>query len=102
MPMPMRNSWRPRRITRQWLERRRGVRASRTQCAHFLVEVGLALEADAGQVRHRDVTVLDAHPVGKAAIGLKQIRVAFVAAEPEACSDVQRHLMAAMGDASTG
>ena len=64
------------------------------------VEVGLALEADAGQVRHRDVAVLDPHAVGKAAVGLEQIRIALVAAEPEAGRDVERHLVAAVRNAA--
>jgi len=43
MPMPMRSSWPPRRTTRRWLEA--CSHASRTQRAHLLVEIGLALRS---------------------------------------------------------
>jgi hypothetical protein len=62
---------------------------SRRQRLHLGVEIGLSLEADARQIGHGDVTVLDAHAVGKAAIGLEQIRIALIAAKPEPGRDVQ-------------
>ena len=43
---------------------------------HLAIQVGLALEADAGQVGQRDVAVLDLHAVGEAAEGLEQVGVA--------------------------
>src|SRR3954469_14046115 len=70
------------------------------QLAHHLNQVGLAFEADAGKLRHRDEAVLDTHAVGEAAVGLEQVRVALVASEPEASCDVERHLMAAVRDAA--
>src|SRR3569832_3035313 len=66
------------------------------QCLHFAVQIGLALEADAGQFRHGDETVLDFHAVGEAAERLDQVRIGFVAAQPQSCRDVQRLLMAAV------
>jgi hypothetical protein len=45
------------------------------------MEVGFSLEADARQIRHRDVTVLDFHAVRKSTIGLEQVRITLVAAE---------------------
>src|SRR5882757_1875231 len=42
---------------------------------HFLVEIRLALEPDAGEVRHGDVAVLDADAVGEAAVGLEQVGI---------------------------
>src|SRR5690348_8967372 len=39
--------------------------------AHDLDQIGLAFKADAGQVRHGDVAVLDAHTVREPAIGLE-------------------------------
>src|SRR3982750_4917230 len=70
------------------------------QRLHFLVEIRFPLEADARQVGHGDVAVLDADAVGEAAIGLEQIGVALVAAEAKAGCDVERHLVAAVGDAA--
>ena len=40
------------------------------------VQVGLAFEADARQVRHRDVAVLDLHAIREAAERLEQVRIA--------------------------
>ena len=73
-----------------------------TQFAHDADQVGFAFEADAGEVGHHDVAVVDADLVGEAAIGLEQVGVALVAAEAEAGGDVERHLMAAMRDAAGG
>src|SRR5882757_4840670 len=70
------------------------------QLAHYLDEVGLALEADARQVRHHDMAVLNPHAVGKSAIGLEQVRIAFIAAKPKPGRDVERHLMPAMRNAA--
>ena len=47
-----------------------------------------------------DVPVLDTHAVREAAVGLEQVRVALVAAEPEAGRDVERHLVPAVRDAA--
>ena len=60
------------------------------EIAHDLDEVALALEADAWQVRHHDVAILDTNAVGEAAIGLEQVRIALVAAEAEAGGNVAR------------
>src|ERR1700730_15157851 len=73
---------------------------SRRQRLHLHVKIGFSLKADARQIRHGDVTVLDADAVGETAIGLEQIGIALIAAEAETGRDVQRHLMAAMGNAS--
>src|SRR6266481_3830848 len=63
---------------------------------HLGAQVGFSLEPDARQIRHDDVTVLDANTVGVTAIGLEQIWIAFIAAEAETGRDIQRHLMSAM------
>ncbi len=68
------------------------------QRLHLRVEIVFALEADARQIRHGDVAVLDADAVGETAIGLEQVGIALVAAEAEAGRDVERHLMAAVRD----
>src|SRR6202011_5783709 len=78
------------------------VRASislRRQRLHLRVQVGFSLEADARQIRHRDMAVLDANAVRETTIGLKQIGIALIAAEAETGRDVQRHLMPAMRNA---
>src|SRR5690348_13359444 len=72
---------------------------SRRQRLHLRVEIRLPFKADAGQIRHGDLAILDADAIGKAAIGLEQIRIALIAAEAEAGCNIQRHLVAAMGDA---
>ena len=46
------------------------------------------------------MAVLHPHAVGKSAIGLEQVRIALIAAQPEPGGDVQRHLVAAMRDAA--
>src|SRR6266852_7168422 len=46
------------------------------------------------------MTVLDANAVRETAIGLEQIGIALIAAEAEAGRDIERHLMAAMRNAS--
>src|SRR5689334_20033594 len=74
--------------------------SSRRKRLHFRVEIRLALEADARQLRHDDVAVVHADAVGEAAIGLEQVRIAFIAAEAETGRDVERHLVAAMRDAA--
>src|SRR6185437_2121956 len=53
-------------------------RASRGERPHFGIEIGLALEANAGQIGHRDVALLHVDAVRKAAIGLEQVGVALV------------------------
>src|SRR6266849_312647 len=58
--------------------------------------IGLSFKTDARQIRHGDVTVLDAHAIRKTAIGLEQVGIAFIAAEAEPRCDIERHLMAAM------
>ena len=65
-----------------------------------LIRSDFALEADARQLGHDDVPVLDAHAVREAAIGLEQVGIALVAAEAEAGRDVERHLVSAMRDAA--
>src|SRR5690242_16608498 len=67
---------------------------------HFRVEIRLALEADAGQFGHDDVAILDADAIGKAAIGLEQVRIALITAQSETGRDVERHLVATMRDAA--
>ena len=47
-----------------------------------------------------DVAGFDADRVGEAAVGLEEVGVALVAAEAEAGGDVERHLVAAVGDAA--
>src|SRR4051812_23162698 len=74
--------------------------SSRRQRLHLAIEIALALKADTGKVRHRDVAVLDTYAVGEAAIGLEQVRIAFIAAEAEAGGDIERHLVPAMRDAT--
>src|SRR5215207_3432813 len=71
-----------------------------SQLAHDLDQVGFALEADARQIRHDDVAVFDANGVREAAVWLKQVGVALIAAEAQASRNVQRHLVPAMGDAA--
>src|SRR6185369_14831188 len=73
---------------------------SRRQRVHLLVEIGFSLEPDARQVRHGDVAVLDTHAVREAAIGLEQVGIAFIAAKAEAGRDIERHLVAAVGNAA--
>jgi hypothetical protein len=72
---------------------------SRRQRLHLRIEIGFALEADPRQIRHGDVIVLDANAVGETAIGLEQIGIALIAAETETGRDVERHLMAPVGNA---
>ncbi len=70
------------------------------QLAHDPDQVRLALEADARQFRHGDVAVLDPHGIREPAIGLEQVRIALVAAQPQPGRDVERHLVPAMRDAA--
>src|ERR1700739_1918393 len=70
------------------------------QVTHDLDQVRLALESDAGQLRHGDAAVLDAYAIREAAIGLEEIGVALVAAQAESCGDVERHLMASVRNAA--
>src|SRR5262245_55448624 len=70
------------------------------QRLHLRIEIRLPLEADTRQIGHGDVAVLDADAIGEAAIGLEQVGIALVAAEPETGRDVERHLVAAMRDAA--
>jgi hypothetical protein len=51
------------------------------QFPHHLDQVRLALEPDTGQIRHDDVAVFDPNAVGEAAVGLEQVRIAFIAAQ---------------------
>src|SRR6516165_6319217 len=77
-----------------------GRSSSRSERLHFLVEVRLALEPNARQVGHRDMALLDFHPIRKSAKRLKQVRVGLVAAEAEARCDIERHLMAPVRNAA--
>src|SRR3954454_19991422 len=72
------------------------------QRAHFLDQVRLPLETDAGQVGQRHVAVLDLDAVGEAAVGLEEVRGGLVAPAPERGRDVERHLLPAMRDAGPG
>src|SRR3982074_3620201 len=73
---------------------------SRRQRPHLRIKIGFSLEPDARQIRHGDMTVLDANAIGKTAIGLEQIGIALIAAEAETGRDVQRHLMTALRNAA--
>ncbi|MDT4849216.1 hypothetical protein FQZ97_833310 [compost metagenome] len=66
-----------------------GFGASGRQRLHLAVQVGLAFEADAGQVRQRHMAVLDLHAIGESAERLEQVGVGLVAAQPEPRGDVQ-------------
>ena len=55
------------------------------QFAHHPDQIRLALKADAGQLGHHDIAILDAHAIGEASVGLEEIGIAFVAAKPETC-----------------
>jgi radical SAM superfamily enzyme YgiQ (UPF0313 family) len=70
------------------------------QLAHNAYQVRFALKSDSRKFRHDDVAVLHPYAVGKSAVGLEQVRVAFITAETEARRDVEGHLMAAMRDAA--
>src|SRR5258708_33120211 len=74
--------------------------ASRRQRFHLRVKIGFSLEADARQIRHGDVTVLDANAIREAAIGLEQVGIALIATETETGRAIERHLMPAMRDAA--
>ena len=52
------------------------------------------------EVLEASAAFLDPHTVRETAIGLEQVRVAFIAAEAEARRDIERHLMPAMRDAA--
>src|SRR5687767_4270100 len=73
---------------------------SRRKSLHLRIKVGLALEADARQLGHGDVAVLDAHAIREAAVGLEEIGIALIAAETEAGGDVEGHLVPAVWDAA--
>ena len=61
--------------------------------SHDLDEVRLAFESNARDIRHDDPAVLHPDAVREPTIGLEQVRVAFIAAQAESRSNVQRHLM---------
>src|SRR5271165_756270 len=67
---------------------------------HLAVEVGLALKADAGQIRQCHVAVDNFDPVGEATERLKQVGIGLVAPKPKARGDVQRHLVATVRNAA--
>ena len=69
------------------------------QRAHLVDQVRLALEPDPGKVRQRDVPVFHPDAIGESAVRLEQVGIRFVAAESEAGSDRERHLMPTVGDA---
>ena len=70
------------------------------QGAEHLEELGLALEADAGQVLRGDAGVADDGVVGESARGLELAGVGLVAAQVEAGGDVEGELVAAVRDAA--
>src|SRR6516165_2088015 len=74
----------------------------RGERAHLGVKIAFTLEADTWKVRHGDMAIDHIHAVREAAIGLEQIRIALVAAEPQASRDVERHLMTTVGYAAGG
>src|ERR1700675_4675399 len=56
----------------------------RRQRLHLRIKIRLPRKADPRELRHGDVTALDATAVGEAAIGLDQVGIALIAAKPEA------------------
>src|SRR6478672_9023599 len=70
------------------------------QTAHLFDQIRFAFKADARQIRHGDIAVLDPNAIGKTAIGLEEVGIRFVAAQAEPGSNIERHLMAAMRDAA--
>ena len=64
------------------------------QLAHYADEIAFTFETDAGQLGHENVAVFDAHAVGKSAVGLEEIRVAFITAEAKPGGEIERHLVA--------
>lgn len=75
---------------------------STRQRPHLRNEIRLALEANPRQRGQAHITLLHLHPIGEPAIGLKQVRVTFVAAQAQAGRDGERHLVAAVRDAAAG
>src|SRR5690606_20294950 len=70
------------------------------EASHLVDEIGLAFEADAGKLRHRDRSTLDRYAVGEATERLEQVGIRFVAAQSQAGRDVERHLVPAVWDAA--
>ena len=76
--------------------------ASRRQRLHMRIKVGLAFKANARQIRQGHMAVYHLDAVRETAKGLKQVGVGLIAAQSQACSDVQRHLVAAVRNAAAG
>src|ERR1700686_3839549 len=70
------------------------------QCLHNAEHFALRLEPDTGNLRQLDVAVFDRYPVGKSTERLKNSRIGFVAPQPQAGRDVQRHLMPSVRNAA--
>jgi hypothetical protein len=69
----------------------------RSERAHLGIKIGFrSSDPEPRQVRQRYVSVFHARAIRETAIGLEHVRIAFIAAEPLAGGDVERHLMAAM------
>src|SRR5215831_5290835 len=73
-------------------------RPSGRERRHLAREIAFSFEADAGQLRQRDVAVARCDAVREAAVRLEQVRIALIAAEAEAGGDHERHLVTAMRD----
>src|ERR1700690_180351 len=85
------------RLSQATTEKARDLQCQRL---HLTEEIGFSFEADTGKIWHRDVPIFHAHTVRETAIGLEQVGIALVAAEPETGGDIERHLMSAMRDAA--
>src|SRR6185437_7706827 len=70
------------------------------QGLHDSPQILLRLEADAGDVGHTDIAVLDRHAVGEAAERREDIGVGFIAAKAKPDGDVEGELVAAMRHAA--
>ncbi len=68
------------------------------QGAREFVELGLFFKADSGGVGYPDVAIFDGEFVGETAEGLKYAGIGFISAEVKSGGDIERHLVAAVGN----
>src|SRR3982751_2692444 len=76
----------------------RSMRATRLrdELAHDRIQRVLALEADAGALREREIAIVEHRVVGEAAEGGEHTRIGLRPAKTEAGRDGERHLVAAV------
>src|SRR5271166_4827448 len=71
------------------------------ECLHLAIKIRFSFETNPGQLRYRDIAAFYCNAVWEPPKWLEQVRIGLVTTQAEVGCDVERHLVAAVGDTAT-